>query len=90
MNQDGVREDPEDFTVALRRRLRGAAADLRHVLDAVPPTGDVAETENPAAARARNAGLSALFKTSANLAACVDQSARAIGPDAKDVAEPTE
>jgi hypothetical protein len=84
VNQDGVYEDP---VAALRQRLRGAAADLRHVLDAVPPTGDVAETENPAAARARNAGLSALFKTSANLAGCVDHAARVISPGAKDITE---
>jgi len=70
----------EDPVARLKSRLHGAADELRRVLDAVPPTGDVAETENPAAARAKNAALSSLFKSNANLAAFVDNRARSMQP----------
>jgi hypothetical protein len=72
--------EEEDPVARLKNRFHGAADELRHVLDAVPPTGDVAETENPAAARAKNAALSTLFKSSANLAAFVENRARDIRP----------
>jgi hypothetical protein len=70
----------EDPVARFKSRLHGAADELRRVLDAVPPTGDVAETENPAAARAKNAALSTLFKSNANLAAFVDSRARIVKP----------
>jgi hypothetical protein len=70
----------EDPVAQFRNRLRGKADELRRVLDTVPPTGDVAETENPAAARAKNAALSTLFKSNANLASFVDSRAKAIKP----------
>jgi hypothetical protein len=76
----------EDPMARFKNRLHGAADELRRVLDAVPPTGDVAETENPAAARAKNAALSTLFKSSANLAGVVDSRARATRPDKPETA----
>ncbi|MDT7726533.1 MAG: hypothetical protein QOI21_3109 [Actinomycetota bacterium] len=76
----------EDPMARLKNRLHGAADELRRVLDAVPPTGDVAETENPAAARAKNAALSTLFKSNANFAAFVDNKARGMRPERPETA----